>query len=98
VVSVDRARNFFHGGDQPSQPFIYFVLATGYLVYVNTQGLAALHDPRFEAVRISGVCLELSVHHLLQLSNHAVGFLYVCLYSGDIHSIVEHGILRQREL
>jgi hypothetical protein len=95
VVSVDRARNLFHGGYQPPQPFIHLMLATGQLVYVSTQGVAALHDPRFEAARISGVSLELRVHHLLQLSNHTVCLLYVCLYSGNIHPIMEYCVLRQ---
>ena len=95
MVSVDRARNLFHGGYQPPQPFIYLMLTTGQLVYVSTQGVAALHDPSFETASISGVRLELCMHHLMQLRNHAVGLLYVLLYRGNIHSIMEHGGLRQ---
>ena len=95
MVSVDRARNLLHGGYQPPQPFIYLMLTTGQLVYVSTQGVAALHDPSFETARISGVSLELRAHHLMQLRNHTVGLLYVLLYSGNIHSIMEHGVLGQ---
>ena len=95
MVSVDRARNLLHSGYQPPQPFIYLMLTTGQLVYVSTQGVAALHDPSFKTARISRVSLELHVHHLMQLRNHTVGLLYVLLYSGNIHSIVEHGVLRQ---
>ncbi len=69
------------------------MLTTGQLVYVSTQGVAALHDPSFETARTRGVSLELRVHHLMQLRNHTVGLLYVLLYSGNIHSIVEHGVL-----
>jgi hypothetical protein len=74
------------------------VLATSQLVHVGAQGLAALHNPRFKSARVCGVCLELRVHHLLQLSNHTVGLLYVLLYCSNIHSIMEYGILGQREL